>query len=241
MILKIIKQYSKNLFTSWTKEEQMQFSSLLEEKKGCSFIDLGAGDGRLTMQFAKACKAGKIIGVDSGSLRRKIGLRKMSFVAANLNKKLPFRSNSFDVVISHFSLEHLYNTGVFIKESKRILKKGGYAVVATDNLSNWPNVISLIMGWQPSVSAYGVASKVLGNPLALQGDFTIEKESELGELSHNKVLAYKMLLDAYKEYGFQIEKIEGIGYFPFYGFISRLFCWLDTRHAHWLIIKARKM
>ncbi|HEX8964803.1 MAG TPA: class I SAM-dependent methyltransferase [Patescibacteria group bacterium] len=239
-MLNFLKNYFRKLFTSWTKEEQERFASLLERREGCSFVDLGSGDGRLTMRFATAAGAKRIYGVDSISLKKKIKSKKIIFVPGNLNKKLPFSSNSQDVVVSHFSLEHLYNTGFFIQETKRILKKGGYTVVATDNLSNWPNVISLIMGWQPSVSAYGVANKVLGNPFALEGDFKVEKSDELGELSHNKVLAYQMLVDAYKEFGFVVEKIAGVGYFPFYGIISRLFCFLDRKHAHWLIIKAIK-
>lgn len=240
-MLQFIKNYFRKLFTSWTKEEQLRFIQLLEKKYKCSFVDLGSGDGRLTIKFAKKCEADKIYGVDSGSLRKKIKSKKVTFIPGNLNKKLPFASNSQDVVISHFSLEHLYNTGLFIKETKRILKKGGYTVVATDNLSNWPNVISLVMGWQPSVSAYGVANKVLGNPFALEGDFKVEKDDELGELSHNKVLAYQMIVDAYHDAGYKIEKIVGVGYFPFYGVISQLFCFFDKKHSHWLIIKARKI
>lgn len=241
MIIQTIKNYSRMLFSSWTNEEQNTFISLLEKKSGCSFIDLGAGDGKLTTRFSKACKASKIIAVDSSSLKKKIKNKSISFVSANLNKKLPFVSNSFDVVVSHFSLEHLYNTGLFLQEIRRILKKGAYAVIATDNLSTWPNVISLIMGWQPTSTAYGVVDKPLGNPFALKGDFVVENTQELGELSHNKVLAYKMLLDACKEYGYKIEKVKAVGYFPLFGKLSKFFCKIDKRHGHWIILKVRKV
>lgn len=175
-----------------------------------------------------------------------IKLKGINVVIGNLNQKLPFPDNSFDVIISHFSLEHLYNSGLFISETYRVLKKGGYTVVATDNLSAWPNIIALIFGWQPFSTAGGVGKRPLGNPLALRAgtmgeDLKIsERLEEIGEFSHNKVMSYQMLLDSYKEYKFTIEKIIGVGYFPFSGFLSKLFCKLDARHSHLLILKARK-
>ncbi len=240
MIINLIKKYSFFIFNNWGDEEVKQFIDLIPAKNNSKMIDLGCGDGRLTLNFAKKTKASYVVGVDSDSVKKNIKDKKIKFVAASLNKKLPFPDNSFDVVLSHFSLEHLYNTGLFIQESRRILKKGGYTVVGTDNLSNWPNIIALLFGWQPFISAYGVADKTLGNPLSIAEGYVVENKEELGELSHNKVLAYKMLIDAYKEYGFKIEKVVGVGYFPFFGYISKILSKVDPRHSHFLILKAKK-
>lgn len=241
MIKKLLKKYAFFIFSqSWTQEENKAFLSLISKKNGSSLVDLGCGDGRLTLLFADKAKAEKIVGVEPGKIKRFINNKKIKVISANLNHPLPFKDNSFDIVVSHFSLEHLYNIDVFIKESKRILKKGGYTLVATDNLASWPNILALIMGWQPFTTTYGVANKSLGNPFAVGGDFEIEEGDSIGELSHNKVLAYQMLGDAYREYGFRVKSITGVGYFPFYGALSRLFCKIDKRHAHLLIIKAYK-
>lgn len=241
MIKKLLKKYAFFIFSkAWTQEENQIFLSFIKKKPGSSLVDLGCGDGRLTLLFAEKAKASTAIGVESGKIKRFINNKKIKIVSANLNHPLPFKDNSFDIVISHFSLEHLYNIDVFIKETRRILKKGGYTLVATDNLASWPNILSLIMGWQPFTTTYGVASKPLGNPFAVGGDFQVEEGDSIGELSHNKVLAYQMLGDAYREYGFKVKFITGVGYFPFYGFLSRFFCKIDTRHAHLLIMKAYK-
>lgn len=241
MIIKSLKKYAKFIFEKkWTQEENDAFLSLITPKKNSKLVDLGCGDGRLTLLFAEKAKANGITGVESGEIKRLINSKKIKVVSANLNHPLPFKDNSFDIVVSHFSLEHLYNTDVFIKETRRILKKGGYTVVATDNLASWPNILSLLAGWQPFSSAYGVADKPLGNPFAGSGDFVVEEGDSLGELSHNKVLSYQTIHEAYVEYGFKVNKMLGVGYFPFFGALSRFFCSFDARHAHLLLIKATK-
>jgi SAM-dependent methyltransferase len=242
MIKKTIKNFAGSMFLSWGKSELREFIKQLEEKKRCKIVDLGCGDGRLTKVFARKCKASFVVGVEAGAIRKKIINHKMKIISANLNKKLPLPSNTFDAVISHFSIEHLYDSGIFISETKRILRKGGYTVVATDNLSSWPNIIALLFGWQPFSTASGITERALGNPFALRSEQSLGSDcSELGELSHNKVMAYKMLIDAYKEFGFKIEKVIGVGYFPASGKIANILGSLDKRHSHFLILKARKV
>lgn len=237
----LFKKYAKFIFEKkWTMEENDVFMSLIKPKKDIRIVDLGCGDGRLTLKFADKAKAKEVIGVESGKIRKKIKKDKIKIISGNLNHKLSLKDNYFDLAISHFSLEHLYNVDVFMLEVNRMLKKGGVFLVATDNLASWPNLLALFMGWQPFSSAYGVASRPLGNPFAVGGDFVVEDGDSLGELSHNKVLAYKTLLDVFSEYGFRVEVVYGIGYFPFFGKLSELMCRIDKRHSHLLIVKGIK-
>lgn len=242
MILKFLKSYAHNLFADWMKQDIEAVLSLIE--KSDSIVDLGCGDGKLTKSFAKKANAKVVVGLDSFPSKNSFKI-----VKGDLNKKFPFKSKSFDSAISHYSLEHLYNTGLFISETHRILKKGGYTVVATDNLSNWPTIISLIFGYQPFSLTCGISKRSIGNPLAIRANFGetvkdrgVDLDWRLsGEWSHNKVLSYKALLESYEEYGFKIEKVIGVGYLPFRSFLSRFFANIDKRHAHLLVIKARKI
>jgi len=51
----------------------------------------------------------------------------------NLNKKLPFKENTFDKVRAYSIFEHLSNCGLFVDEIYRVLKKGGDVELITDN------------------------------------------------------------------------------------------------------------
>lgn len=240
MLIKLIKKYSLHIFQDWVEEEVREFINAIPAKKNSKIIDLGCGDGNFTLDFAKKARANTVVGVDSISMTKYLKGKKIKFIPASLNHKLPFKDESFDIVLSHFSLEHLYNTGLFIRESRRILKKGGYTIVGTDNLSNWGNIFALIMGWQPFVTSYGVANKILGNPLSLAEGWLVENEDELGEISHNKVLAHRMIIDAYKEFGFKDISVKGVGYLPFFGELARFMAQLDPKHAQFMILKAKK-
>jgi hypothetical protein len=49
-------------------------------------------------------------------------------------------------------IEHLSNTDLFIKEIFRVLKAGGYTVIATSNLAAYYNILYLLIGKQPYVA-----------------------------------------------------------------------------------------
>src|SRR5258706_2877558 len=164
MALKFIKKYVQDLFIDWTLENKNAVLSLIE--KSNSLVDLGCGDGNLTKIFAKKAEAKTFIGVDSLPVKNGFEI-----IKGNLNKKLPIPNSKFDVAISHYSLEHLYNTGLFISETYRILKPGGYTIVATDNLSSWPSILSLILGFQPFSLTCGISKVSIGNHLAVRANF----------------------------------------------------------------------
>jgi len=240
----MLKNYAIKIFKSWTTENLDTVFEFIESKEGSSLVDLGCGDGFLTKQFVKKAKATNAVGVDG----LKTSIKGVKTIKVNLNSKLPLPTGEFDAVISHYSLEHLYNSGEFIYEIHRILKKNGYAVIATDNLSSWPNIFALILGYQPFSTTMGVGKNALGNPLALRMNMKEMGDSNFalnwrrsGEFSHNKVMAYRMLIDAFEEYGFKIEEIRGIGYFIFFGRLSKWLAKLDKRHAHLIVLKVKKV
>jgi SAM-dependent methyltransferase len=214
--------------------------SLLEPAD--SMLDLGCGTGELTQLWASKVNPHRTIGVDT------IGTTDdFDIVHANLNAELPFQDGEFNCVISHYSLEHLYNTELFIAEIYRVLQEDGYTVIATDNLSSWPNIASLLLGYQTFSTPITIQGRVVGNPFALRTTIGNVHDSELdtawrsdSEFTHNKVLAYRTLIDAYRACGFTVEKVIGIGYFPFGGTTSKILATIDVRHAHFLILKARK-
>jgi predicted SAM-dependent methyltransferase len=54
----------------------------------------------------------------------------------DITKKLPFKNNSIDIIYSNHLIEHIYlkNFKFFLKECKRVLKKGGIIIIQTPSL-----------------------------------------------------------------------------------------------------------
>lgn len=97
----------------------------------------------------------KILDLASGKGHFYFALKKLRYVNAfavdlcpkfkeckkgDITKKLPFKSGSFDLVISRDIAEHISDSGKFFEEQHRVLKKDGIIIVMT------PNVESLTLG-----------------------------------------------------------------------------------------------
>lgn len=79
----------------------------------------------------------------------------------DFNKKFPLKSNYYDEVYSNSVLEHIKNLDNFIREIKRVLKKGGKLFIRTDNASYLPflfknhqDYISYDWDWNPTDKHY---------------------------------------------------------------------------------------
>lgn len=101
--------------------------------KGKKFLDVGCGLGFF------ASKAGKlgadVYGIDIGERlinisRKRYPKGKFSVASA---ARLPFKDNSFDLILCTEVIEHVNNQNKALSEIFRVLKKGGYLVLTTPN------------------------------------------------------------------------------------------------------------
>ena len=89
-------------------------------------LDVGAGNGEISAFFAKN---NNVICVDIVDQRKN---KTAKFRKVN-NETLPFKINSFDIVISNHVIEHVNKQNVHLNEIKRVLKKKGIIYIATPN------------------------------------------------------------------------------------------------------------
>jgi SAM-dependent methyltransferase len=200
-----------------------------------SLLDCGCDDGAWTIELVRAIGSVRLFGIEIVEERRQIALnRGVCAESADLNLGFPFPYKTFDVIHANQVIEHLKDTDSFIKEIWRTLKPGGYAVICTENLSSWHNIVSLVCGWQP-FSLTNICGKrfQIGNPFAIHYD---NVPSNPQSWQHNRVFAYRGLKEIFTVHGFDIEHIEGSGYFPLPHWLSKL----DPRHAAFLTLKVRK-
>jgi ubiquinone/menaquinone biosynthesis C-methylase UbiE len=115
------------------------------------YLDLGCGDGEITMYVSKLVGAREVYGIDIQSTFLKRLPRTIKGIKANLNyAKLPFPDNYFQLVTAFEVIEHLTNTDNLIKEALRVLDEGGYFIISTPNLASWLNRLLLLLGFQPA-------------------------------------------------------------------------------------------
>lgn len=206
---------------------------LTKKDQSAVILDCGCNDGSFTVQIAKRIYAKHIYGIEisnASSIARERGIKTKS---SNLNNKLPYKDNTFDVIIANQLIEHLSNTDGFIREIKRTLKPSGYAIISTNNLSSWHNIVALLLGKQPFPSDVSNYTHI-GKLVKMWGD------DDAGSWSHLRVFTMHALIKLFEHHGFVVEKNIGVGYYPFCGRFSKLLSQIDKSHAAYTTIKVLK-
>lgn len=215
-------------------------------------LDLGSHAGENAARLATVADLSPTWGIDydAGLLGEGWQQRGIPGVQADLNRALPLRSAAFDVVTVMDVIEHLAGTATFVDELYRVLRPGGYAVIATPNLAAWHNVFALMLGLQPfsgpSVTDMTDGEIDLVRRLHRRAyDMPEEGAAQRPEGAetvhrHLVVLAYRTLVNTLARHGFVVESARGYGYYPLPPLLARLAERLDVRHSVHLLVKVRK-
>ena len=113
-----------------------QFEALVRSHltPASSVLDLGCGRGGVVELFWKEVRLAAGLDPDAASLAEHRA-RGMPVVTAR-GEQLPFASDSFDLVVSVWVLEHLPSPESVFREVRRVLRPGGHFVFLTPNLRN---------------------------------------------------------------------------------------------------------
>lgn len=117
------------------KQKAQKIISVLKkfkDLKKSTILDIGVGFGVITSELAKCCN--KINGVDIIDARKSTEGYQFKKVG---DASLPFKNESFDIVVSNYVLEHVRDQKKHINEINRVLKKGGICYLSTPN-KFWP-------------------------------------------------------------------------------------------------------
>ena len=167
-------------------------------------LELGCGKGLLAARLNQKVHA-EIHGIDISSsgvlLAKKLGIKA---IKADLNRTLPYKNNTFDVIFSDQLLEHIYDTDNLINEMYRILKPGGVAVTITPNLSFWLNRILFLFGFYPIFLEVSNKTKTYGTL------FLKHVIKEFQSVGHIHVFNKASLTDIFRSNGFKIIDIKGL-------------------------------
>jgi len=131
-------------------------------RKGREILDVGSGKGNHLVGFKR--NGLKPYGIDKRDECLKI-FDEFDIRPCNLEKDpLPFEDETFDFVFSKSVLEHVTNTDNFLKESLRVLKPGGKAVMLTPD---WGSQCKFF--WDDYTHVKAFTRKSLQNAMAICG------------------------------------------------------------------------
>lgn len=130
-----IPEYFSESQDTIKREHEERYSVVAKIVSDKKVLDAACGSGYGSFELSKNAK--EVFGLDISE--ETIKYAKETFCADNLNyiiasvTELPFDDNSFDVVVSFETIEHISEEQqhLFLKETKRVLKKDGILIIST--------------------------------------------------------------------------------------------------------------
>ena len=183
-----IKHFSKN--KKWLEEVSLIFSKIpfnFLKKKNLSVLDLGCNAGYGTELISHKYSI-KIKGIDVNkeyiNHANKILVESKNDYRDYDGSKIPFQSNSFDIVYSFHVIGHVQNIDIFFQEIYRVLKPGGYLLIITPNARYkfFAFIDSIINNYKPdqSVLRYWFMNELVNK--IKEKNFLCEKSLYYGEI-----------------------------------------------------------
>lgn len=225
---KLLRNLQIKLWEGAAKSNRDNILKLLQKEPYANLLDLGCGDETWTLKIAERIGTKNIYGIEiaDGLIEKSKG-KSLIVMKSDLNQRFPFDNNFFEVVHANQVIEHLISVDDFVGEIYRVLKPDGYAIISTENLSSFDNLLALFLGWQ-AFSQNISERKALGNIFSPRYGASIgEKHS-----AYKIIFTYFGLQQLLRSHNFHVEKVLTAGY----GFLARL----DPIRARFIVVKARK-
>ena len=141
--------YNKRKFNRITPHLFDEIFKLTKNRK--KILDVGSARGHLG-DFLKSKKINvKYKGIDMSKNQIKIGMKNgLDLTYCNLDESnIPFKSNSFDLIICTEVIEHVFDTDHLLSEIERVLEPQGIVFITTPNIASLGNRLQLIFGKRP--------------------------------------------------------------------------------------------
>lgn len=97
--------------------------------KRLQILDVGGGDGLIGEHLWKMDN--NIATIDLPTVTAQSHKREFLSAVTGDAEELPFKANSFDVVLASEIVEHLWNPNSFLDDAYKILKTGGHLIIST--------------------------------------------------------------------------------------------------------------
>ncbi len=118
--------HTRKIFLAKQIIKKLQFSSCL---------DVGCASGYMVAQVAKEFPNAKYFGVDIYDKAIEYAKTKYPNIKFKIasSEKLPFKNETFDLILFYETIEHVRNPKNTLKEIQRVLKKNGTLILTMDS------------------------------------------------------------------------------------------------------------
>ena len=99
----------------------------------CDVLDIACGEGYGSSLLAGRARSVTGVDIDEAVIRRAAGVHigpNVQFVVGRCTE-IPLEDNSFDVVVSFETIEHISEHEAFVNEIRRVLRPGGVVIMST--------------------------------------------------------------------------------------------------------------
>lgn len=119
----------------WHENKIEQAKKIIKNLPFNQCLDVGCASGYMISEIAAEYPNATFFGVDVYNKAIKYAKIKYPHIKFHLApaEKMSFKNNSFDLIISYETIEHVEDPEGFLKEVKRILKKDGIFILAMDS------------------------------------------------------------------------------------------------------------
>lgn len=167
-------------------ERHRIFPEVFENRGHREILDISAGVGIVGKRIKERYSYDKLVCNDISPTALKImsraGLDTVSFDLDSQDEQYPLADSSCDAIISLAAIEHIINTGHFVKEIFRILKPGGYFYLSSPNYAGLLYLLPVIF-----------SGRTFHNPL--------REESRYEFFAHVRYFTYRTLVEYVSSFG----------------------------------------
>eukprot|EP01095_Lingulamoeba_sp_RSL-Kostka_P001542 TRINITY_DN1217_c3_g1_i1.p1 TRINITY_DN1217_c3_g1~~TRINITY_DN1217_c3_g1_i1.p1 ORF type:complete len:321 (-),score=103.50 TRINITY_DN1217_c3_g1_i1:60-1022(-) len=167
----------------WTKNQ-------IPLNKDLSVLDIGGGTGAFARHIAKDVKEVCITDISRHMLKQaekfaeSENIENVGFVKGNANN-LPFKDNSFDMIVSRLTIAQIYDLERAFLEFKRVVKPGGnIAIIDVITPNKWGNLTGAKFNYFESLRNYAHLRYRTGDQISAELEkvgLNVSQEDPTGE------------------------------------------------------------
>ena len=128
----LIEKRVKNIIINRPIDERMKF--IINYSKNKNVLNVGCADN-FTLHKEIGKVSNKLIGIDINK-EKLDNFTKKNFIVYKKNAESFSFNTKFDLIIAGELIEHLPNPGLFLKNSKKMLRQNGELIITTPNMTN---------------------------------------------------------------------------------------------------------